>query len=188
MLAGVSASVERVQLRILKNQVKSLPEELVEQARLNFLMNEDIKQRDLQNFQMSMIGKLELILRKQLTKDGIDFRTFRIGGYDRGVYERFFRIEPARYMSRAQFVTALYRCFGQELNKKEKSLYKLYDSFDPTMSGEMDWRSFLLLVILAMQPDLPVKVFFKYFIMIIMIINDYYDYYYYCYYDSYIIF
>lgn len=122
---------------------------------MHLRMSEEIKNRDLQDFQMVMIGKLEAILRQRMIDSGLDFRHFKIGGHERGVYERFFRVEPAATMSKPQFVTALLRCFGEELKKNEAALSKMFDSFDLRRRDEMDWRAFLYLLTLTMQPDLP---------------------------------
>jgi len=153
-------SQDKAAVAVLRKQIQALPEALKEQARAHYLMNEDIKMRDLQDFQMHMISKIEFLLKKRLVEEGLDYRKFRIGGHERGVYERFYRIEPGKYMSKPQFCTALYRCFGDELKKSEKSLHKLYDSFDQRKLGEMDWRAVLLLLLLAMQPELPVTTYF----------------------------
>ena len=161
MIPSTMDSVDKAELTVLRKQLKAFPDALREQARNFFLMNEDKKQRDLQDFQMVMLGKLEKILRKRMMDDGTDFRKFKIGGYDRGMYERFYRIEPAQYMSKPQFATALFRCFGDELKNSESAVSKMYDSFDPRCIGEMDWRSVLVLLLIVMQPDLPSTQYFK---------------------------
>ena len=55
-------------------------------------------------------------------------------------------------MSKAQFVTGLRRCFGDELLKSESAASKLFDSFDFEMRDQMDWRTFLFLLLILMQP------------------------------------
>ena len=118
--------IDKAKLGVLRKQLSAFPEALREQARIQHLMNEDLKQRDLQDFQMSMVGRIEMILHKRLLDEGINFRKFKIGGYERGCYERFYRVEPAKHMSKPQFATALYRCFGNDLKKNESAVSKLY--------------------------------------------------------------
>ena len=72
--------IDRAALGVLRRQLQSLPEELREGARAHYLMSQDSKQRDLQDFQMAMIGRIEKLLRQRLDEVGLDFRKFRIGG------------------------------------------------------------------------------------------------------------
>ena len=65
MITPKMDSVDKAELTVLRKQLKAFPDALREQARNFFVMNEDKKQRDLQDFQMVMIGKLEKILRKR---------------------------------------------------------------------------------------------------------------------------
>jgi Ca2+-binding EF-hand superfamily protein len=71
--------------------------------------------------------------------------------------ERFFRVEPARYMSKPQFVTALRRAFGDQVLHNEAAISKLFESFDLYRRDEMDWRAFLTLLMMTMQPDMPLR-------------------------------
>ncbi len=68
--------------------------------------------------------------------------------------ERFFRVEPARHMSKAQFVVAMNRCFGEGYLKPE-ALGKLFDTFDVSILDQMDWRAFLYLLTICTMPDKP---------------------------------
>ena len=58
-------------------------------------------------------------------------------------------------MSKAQFVVALRRCFGADFLKSETAISRLFDSFDIEHQDEMDWRSFLFLLTILMQPQQP---------------------------------
>lgn len=64
--------------------------------------------------------------------------------------ETFFRVEPARYMTKAQFATAIRHCFANEI--KVNVVSHLFDSFDMNRCDEMEWRSFLYLLYLVMFP------------------------------------
>lgn len=68
--------------------------------------------------------------------------------------ERFFRVQPGRYMTRAQLTTVLRLTFGDNLIKSDRTIGKLFSSFDPTRSDKMDWRAFLYLLTILMQPYL----------------------------------
>ena len=128
-----------VQLRVLRTQLKLLPDVLKEEARVQRLIVEDTRLRDLQDFLMISIEKLEHTLRNQLIALGQSPLHFQIGGHERGVYEKFFRVEPAVHMSKPQLFVAMARSFGDESIKSEKNLTKLFNAFDTARKDEMDW-------------------------------------------------
>lgn len=70
------------------------------------------------------------------------------------VLERFFRLEPGRYMTHAQLTTALRRSFGDSVIKSDGAIGKLFESFDINRTDEMDWRAFLYMLAMLMQPYL----------------------------------
>ena len=76
--------------------------------------------------------------------------------------EKFFRVEPRPWMTKAQFITAMRRCFGEDLLKSEALASKLFDSFDLDQRDSMDWRSFLFLITILMQPLLPLDEHLRY--------------------------
>ena len=139
-------------MKLWRTHLDKFPEIMLETARQNRLIEQDVRARDLQEFQFQMVQKIEGNLRDSLKAMGHDINKFRIGGHDRGTYERFYKVEPARYMSKPQFLTGMRRAFGDDLVKSHKALSKLYDSFDPDHVGEMDWRAFLFLLTMFMQP------------------------------------
>ena len=108
---------------------------MFETARQNRLIDEDVKTRDLQEFQFYMVQKIEGNLRDSLRNAGHDVRNLD-SGHDRA-YERFYKVEPPS-MSKPQFFTAIRRAFGDELIKSQAALGKLYDSYDPDHIDEMD--------------------------------------------------
>lgn len=57
-------------------------------------------------------------------------------------------------MSKAQLTTALRRSFGDTVIKSESAIGKLFDSFDFNRTDEMDWRAFLYMLSILMQPYL----------------------------------
>lgn len=65
-------------------------------------------------------------------------------------------------MSLPQFVTALRKVFGESMLTSEKSIEKLFASFDLTRQNQMDWRSFLVLITMMMQPDLSAMEHIRY--------------------------
>lgn len=150
----VAADALRKQdMKLWNHQMKSIPEIMFETARQNRLIDQDVRTRDLQEFQFYMVRKIEGDLRQSLRDAGHDISKFRIGGHDRGTYERFYKVEPRRYMTKPQFFTAIRRAFGDELIKSQAALGKLYDSYDPDHHDEMDWRAFLFLLTIFMQPQ-----------------------------------
>ena len=146
-------SMRKEDMKQWNTHLKSMPDIMFETARQNRLIDEDVKTRDLQEFQFYMVQKIEGNLRDSLRNAGHDVSKFRIGGHDRGTYERFYKVEPRRYMTKPQFFTAIRRAFGDELIKSQAALGKLYDSYDPDHIDEMDWRAFLFLLTIFMQPQ-----------------------------------
>lgn len=55
-------------------------------------------------------------------------------------------------MSKSQLSTALRLTFGDSMIKSAAEVNLLFDSFDYNRTDEMDWRSFLYLVLIVMQP------------------------------------
>ena len=57
-------------------------------------------------------------------------------------------------MSKAQLSTALRRSFGDTVIKSSGAIGKLFDTFDFNRTDEMDWRAFLYMLTILMQPYL----------------------------------
>lgn len=79
-------SVQKREVSILRKQIDAFPEGLKEHARVNYLLDQNNKRKDLQDFQCIMIEKFESILRSTLAEQNINNTNFRIGGYDKGPY------------------------------------------------------------------------------------------------------
>jgi hypothetical protein len=75
--------------------------------------------------------------------------------------EKFFRIEPKKFMTEAQLLTALRISFGSEVIQSEAIVKKLFSSFDFFLADEMDWRCFLYLLVVVMQPALTCEEMIK---------------------------
>lgn len=81
-----ASQVRAIELRSLHQQIDALPETLKESVRCNYILKKDSQKRDMQEFQFFMVDKVEKLLRKQMKDIGIDWRRFKIGGHERGVY------------------------------------------------------------------------------------------------------
>ncbi len=152
-----------VDMRTYRMQLKEYPEALREIARVEMQLQEDSKQRDLQDHQMIMLLKLQKLLIEQMIHMKEDPHKFHIGGHERGLYERFFKTEPMEYMSEPQFISAMKKVFGDAIiKKKEHDIIDLYASFDARRRGEMDWRSLLCLICIIMMPRVDVEHYLRY--------------------------
>mmetsp|Transcript_3047 Transcript_3047/g.6853 ORF Transcript_3047/g.6853 Transcript_3047/m.6853 type:complete len:549 (+) Transcript_3047:295-1941(+) len=149
-----AAAVHKAEVTVLRRELDLFPEGLRELARTNMVMDQNIRQKDLQDVQCSMLGRLEAILRRNIVEAGGDYRKYKVGGYDEGTYERFFRLQPGRYMTKAQLATALRRSFGDSVIKSQAAISQLFDTYDFRRTDQMDWRAFLYMLSLLMQPHL----------------------------------
>ena len=138
----------------LRRQLTSLPEVVREFARTNYQHDQDQRRKELQAFQCMQICHLHRILMKNFIAQGFDPKTYRIGGNDRRTYERFYRVEPSLMMTKPQFITAMRRCFGDEVLESENSFGKLFESFDFETKGKVDWRALLYMLMILLQADM----------------------------------
>ncbi len=76
----------KAELHVLRGQLNALPEGLREDARMNYLLNQNIKRKDLQEYQCIMLSKIENILRNNITASGGNYSKYKIGGFDGGTY------------------------------------------------------------------------------------------------------
>jgi len=79
-------ALHRAEMAVLRGELKALPEGLREDARVNYLLDQNIKRKNLQDFQCSMISKVEAILKKNIMESGQNYRKYKVGGYDKGTY------------------------------------------------------------------------------------------------------
>jgi hypothetical protein len=164
-IKGPKAAEQRdtIDMRILRAQLKAYPEYMRERYRVEMGLEEEKRARDLQDFQMIMLLKLQKLLVEQMLHVGDDPRKFHIGGHERGLYERFFKTQPMRYMTEPQFVSAMKKVFGDgAIKKREHEMTDLYHSFDKRRLGQMEWRSLMCLIIIVMVPDMPFEKYLQY--------------------------
>ena len=76
----------KAEMTVLRGQLKALPEGLREDARMNYLLHQNIKRKDLQQYQCIMLAKIEAILRYNITSTGGNYLKYKIGGFDGGTY------------------------------------------------------------------------------------------------------
>jgi hypothetical protein len=79
-------ALQFVESRYLRNQIKAFPTGLHETARISYLLGQNDKRKNLQDFQCNILIKLENILKSRLLEKGEDIRKYRIGGFDGGTY------------------------------------------------------------------------------------------------------
>jgi hypothetical protein len=151
-------TLQQAYLHRLRKKLSELPEDVHEQARQDYMRNRDIKLRACQQKQFEMIHIIEKMIRRKIVELGIDYRKYSVGGYDNGLFERMFKIQPKKYMSEAQFLLAMRNVFGFEMTPKaENQLCQLYKAFDYEDRNEVDWRGFLYLIALLVQGHEPLQ-------------------------------
>lgn len=74
----------------LRHQIQSFSEGLLEQSRTNYLLEQNDRRRNLQEFQCNFLIKLENLVKLQILERGENFRKYQIGGYDSGTYGKWF--------------------------------------------------------------------------------------------------
>lgn len=149
-----AAATQKMELTHLRKQIKALPELLKENMYNNYQFEMATKMKDLDDFQYVMIFRLGAIIKKQYIESGIGTHFFRIGGNDRRIYEKFYRVEPSASMTKPQFITAIRHIFGDDVMKVENRFNKLFDTFDKDKKGSIDWRGLLYLLTIVMQGDM----------------------------------
>ena len=149
-------ALEKLESLQLKKKIATVSEPVREQLRENYIRNIDIRNRNLQKQQFIAINSFQCMLRVRTEELGMDYRKFSIGGSDDGLFERFFRVQPKKYITQSQFLLVMRKVFGNTYNMKiEKKLVILYMTFDMNDSDEMDWRAFLFLLVILMQVIKP---------------------------------
>lgn len=81
-----AAAVERAEMTLLRSQIQAFPEALMENARSGYILQQNNRRKELQDYQCHMMGRLESILRMKMVENGVDYRKYRIGGSDKGTY------------------------------------------------------------------------------------------------------
>lgn len=149
-------ALEKLEKLQLKKKLDLVPEPVREQLRQNYVRNLDVKNRNSQKQQFQALNFFQQMIRQRTEELGMDYRKFSIGGTDDGLFEKFFRIEPKKYISQSQFIQVMRIVFGSSFNShSEKKLIHLYMAFDMSELEEMDWRAFLFLLVILMQVIKP---------------------------------
>jgi hypothetical protein len=157
-----SQHLEISSLYRLRKRLSSLSEPVHEQIRTNYMRNKDIVMRNNLQKQCHSLSLLEKMIRKKVTSLGFDYRKVSIGGYDGGLFERMFKIQPSKFMSKAQFLTVMRNVFQFEITMKtEQQLNHLFDTFDISERNELDWRAFLYYLALLIHAYEPVLTHLK---------------------------
>ena len=139
----------------IRHQLDTLPEGFREHLRLSYARNQASKRQERQDAQCGLLTKFEKILRSRWEEMGLDYRKFRVGGIEGGLYEMMYKIEPSPFMSKAQFIAVMRRLLKIDIiGPVGKLISKLYASFDPNENDTMDWRMFLCFLIRVIQPGL----------------------------------
>ena len=89
----------------------------------------------------------------------------RVAGSEYGIYELMFRAAPSGSITRPRFLTTLRNVYNfkiAEIHARNDSrmldlLNRIFDAFDETSKGEIEWRTWLIMYRIAVEPN----VFFK---------------------------
>ena len=79
-------AIKHAELLVFHQEIERFPEAFREDSRTNYLLDQNNKRRDLQETQCIMIARIESILRNYITESGLDYRKYKVGGYDKGTY------------------------------------------------------------------------------------------------------
>ena len=77
------------QIKFLRNQLSALPEPVRELARTSWGYEQDQKRKNLQDYQCMLICHLHKVIMRQFISQGLDPKTYRIGGNDRRTFGTF---------------------------------------------------------------------------------------------------
>jgi hypothetical protein len=139
----------------IRHQIDTLPEGFREHLRLSYARNLAEKRQARQDAQCGLSSKFEKLLRSRWEEMGLDYRKFRIGGTESGLYELMYRIEPSPFMSKSQFQAIMRRLLKVDvIGSVGKLISKLFEAFDPNEGDQMDWRMFLCFLMRVLQPGL----------------------------------
>lgn len=151
----ISRVLVNADLNKIRHQIDTLPEGFREHLRLGYARAQASKRQERQDSQCGLSTKFEKLLRSRWEELGLDYRKFRVGGIEMGLYEMMFKIEPSPYMSKAQFLAVMRRLLKLDMiGPVGKLVSKLFHSFDPNDCDTMDWRMFLCFLIRIVQPGL----------------------------------
>jgi hypothetical protein len=149
-------ALEKLEALQMKKKLDVISEPVREQLRENYARSLDVRHRNSQKQQFLAMNYFQQMIRERTEDLGMDYRKFSIGGTDEGLFERFFRISPQKFMTQSQFIQVMRIVFGPSFNPtSERKLVQMYMAFDMHDTDEMDWRAFLFLLIILMQVIKP---------------------------------
>ena len=70
-------------------KLDNFPIGLREHARSNYLLDQNNRRRDLQDTQYYMVSVIEGVLKQFIIDSGLDYRKYKVGGYDKGTYGKY---------------------------------------------------------------------------------------------------
>jgi hypothetical protein len=84
-------ALKSLEIKTLRSQISALSEELLENNRMGYLLEQNNKKKHLQDFQCTVLIKIEKLLKARIQECKEDVRKYRIGGQDRGTYGELVR-------------------------------------------------------------------------------------------------
>ena len=142
-----------------RSRLKTIPDAFKENLRVDYLTRLDELHKTCQEKQCVYLEEFEGLLKKRLVELKLDYTKFSVGGYQKGLYEKCFRMEPTKFMSCSQFLTVMRNVFAFTFahnTPEEKTLIAIFKSFDVENHDELNWRAFLSMLAMLIKPQLPV--------------------------------
>lgn len=126
-------ALQYVEVRTLREQLRALPDGLLEEARRNYSLTKNNQQKCLQDFQCQSLIKIEEVLKSSIKDHGEDVRKYRIGGHDKATYGNNLP-RPLRFCCACLSVS-----YGHTLLFLPARLSSCADSRLPEQSGSFGW-------------------------------------------------
>ena len=148
IVGDVAEAMNRREQIALEEKKKLFQEEDLARAFERYLHEREQKRERLEDLKWETVALLQRRLELP------EHSGVRIAGGDRALYERMFKAEPRKFISRDRFMTTMWRVFGFEIAELEgmndgeavSTLNKLFSSFDKENLNRMDWRCFLMML------------------------------------------
>ena len=82
-------ALHKAEMKVLRKELDNFPIGLREHARSNYLLDQNNRRRDLQDTQYYMVSVIEGVLKQFIIDSGLDYRKYKVGGYDKGTYGKY---------------------------------------------------------------------------------------------------
>lgn len=82
-------ALHKAEMKVLRKELDNFPIGLREHARSNYLLDQNNRRRDLQDTQYHMVSVIEGVLKQFIIESGLDYRKYKVGGYDKGTYGKY---------------------------------------------------------------------------------------------------